>query len=176
MRVSRGTFARLAQLFPQECGRTVTRVTPKGEAAGPIRQCRAQRPTPAKEAPGGLVERPVELSLLEIQVLGKDEHITMHHCIQGWSGIAQWGGVPMKTLVEFPGPPCRNEPRCPCWTPTQLHCRLKSSFQPPDFSFGILPVNKRLLDRRSHWPVCIHRCHCMLSRPSRVHTMFQGSS
>ena len=19
--------------------------------------------------------------------------ITMHHCIQGWSGIAQWGGV-----------------------------------------------------------------------------------
>jgi DMSO/TMAO reductase YedYZ molybdopterin-dependent catalytic subunit/thiosulfate reductase cytochrome b subunit len=53
---------------------------------------------------GGLVERPVELSLLEIQALGKDEHITMHHCIQGWSGIAQWGGVPMKTLVELVKP------------------------------------------------------------------------
>jgi len=53
---------------------------------------------------GGLVERPVELSLLEIQALGKDEHITMHHCIQGWSGIAQWGGVPMKTLVDLVKP------------------------------------------------------------------------
>ena len=41
---------------------------------------------------GGLVERPVELSLLDIQALGKKEHITMHHCIQGWSGIAQWAG------------------------------------------------------------------------------------
>jgi DMSO/TMAO reductase YedYZ molybdopterin-dependent catalytic subunit len=53
---------------------------------------------------GGLVERPVELSLLEIQALGKNEHITMHHCIQGWSGIAQWGGVPMKTIVELVKP------------------------------------------------------------------------
>ncbi len=53
---------------------------------------------------GGLVERPVELSLLDIQALGKKEHITMHHCIQGWSGIAQWGGVPMKTLVELVKP------------------------------------------------------------------------
>ena len=28
----------------------------------------------------------------------------MHHCIQGWSGIAQWGGVPMRTLVELVKP------------------------------------------------------------------------
>jgi len=53
---------------------------------------------------GGLVERPVELSLSDIQALGKKEHITMHHCIQGWSGIAQWGGVPMRTLVELVKP------------------------------------------------------------------------
>jgi DMSO/TMAO reductase YedYZ molybdopterin-dependent catalytic subunit/thiosulfate reductase cytochrome b subunit len=53
---------------------------------------------------GGLVERPVTLSLLEIQALGKDEHITMHHCIQGWSGIAQWKGIPMKTLIDLVKP------------------------------------------------------------------------
>jgi methionine sulfoxide reductase catalytic subunit len=53
---------------------------------------------------GGLVEKPVELSLSEIQALGRDEHITMHHCIQGFSGIAQWRGVPMKTLVELVKP------------------------------------------------------------------------
>ena len=38
--------------------------------------------------------------LSELAALGKAEHITMHHCIQGWSGIAQWGGVSMKTLVD----------------------------------------------------------------------------
>ena len=32
------------------------------------------------------------------------EHITMHHCIQGWSGIAKWGGIPMKTLIELVRP------------------------------------------------------------------------
>jgi len=41
----------------------------------------------------GLVENPVELSLDDLRTLGLEDHITMHHCIQGWSGIAQWGGV-----------------------------------------------------------------------------------
>jgi DMSO/TMAO reductase YedYZ molybdopterin-dependent catalytic subunit/thiosulfate reductase cytochrome b subunit len=53
---------------------------------------------------GGLVDRPVELSLSELEELGKAEHITMHHCIQGWSGIAQWGGLPMRTLVDLVKP------------------------------------------------------------------------
>jgi sulfoxide reductase catalytic subunit YedY len=53
---------------------------------------------------GGLVENPVELSLAELEQLGKTEQITMHHCIQGWSGIAKWGGLPMKTLIEFVRP------------------------------------------------------------------------
>ena len=47
---------------------------------------------------GGLVENPVELSLADIEALGKAENITMHHCIQGWTGIAKWGGLPMKSL------------------------------------------------------------------------------
>ena len=53
---------------------------------------------------GGLVENPVELSLPELDKLGKIEFITMHHCIQGFSGIAKWGGVPMKTLLELVRP------------------------------------------------------------------------
>ena len=28
----------------------------------------------------------------------------MHHCIQGWSGIAQWGGLPFKRLIELVKP------------------------------------------------------------------------
>jgi sulfoxide reductase catalytic subunit YedY len=53
---------------------------------------------------GGLVENPVELSLDDLQVLGLEENITMHHCIQGWSGIAQWGGVSMRKLIEHVKP------------------------------------------------------------------------
>ena len=53
---------------------------------------------------GGLVENPVELSLADLRKLGEVEHIAMHHCIQGWSGIAKWGGIPMKTLIELVRP------------------------------------------------------------------------
>ena len=52
----------------------------------------------------GLVDNPVELSLADIEKLGKVEDITMHHCIQGWSGVAKWGGIPMKSLVELVRP------------------------------------------------------------------------
>lgn len=52
----------------------------------------------------GLVANPVELSLEELKKMGKDEHITMHHCIQGWSGIAAWGGVSLKKIIELVKP------------------------------------------------------------------------
>jgi len=47
----------------------------------------------------GCVENPVDLSLEEIRALGHDEHVSLHHCIQGWSGIAQWGGISMVRLI-----------------------------------------------------------------------------
>jgi DMSO/TMAO reductase YedYZ molybdopterin-dependent catalytic subunit/thiosulfate reductase cytochrome b subunit len=52
----------------------------------------------------GLVENPVELSLDDIRALGKKEQITPHHCIQGWTGIAEWGGLPLSRLVELVRP------------------------------------------------------------------------
>ncbi|CAN7700483.1 molybdopterin-dependent oxidoreductase [Caballeronia sp. LjRoot29] len=48
----------------------------------------------------GLVEHPIELSLAELQAMPKQEQITTHFCIQGWSGLAQWGGVPMRHILE----------------------------------------------------------------------------
>ena len=54
----------------------------------------------------GLVKNPVELSLDDLRALGKKEQITLHHCIQGWSGIAAWGGLPLAELIRLvePGP------------------------------------------------------------------------
>jgi DMSO/TMAO reductase YedYZ molybdopterin-dependent catalytic subunit len=52
----------------------------------------------------GLVEKPVELSLDELRALGQKTQITLHHCIQGWSGIAEWGGLPLAKLIELARP------------------------------------------------------------------------
>jgi methionine sulfoxide reductase catalytic subunit len=53
---------------------------------------------------GGLVERPVELDLAQLRALPHHEQITQHFCIQGWSGIAKWGGVSMQTIVDLVKP------------------------------------------------------------------------
>ncbi len=52
----------------------------------------------------GLVENPIELSLDDLKNMGMEQNITMHHCIQGWSGIAEWGGIPLKKIVELVRP------------------------------------------------------------------------
>ncbi len=52
----------------------------------------------------GLADTPVELSLAELRALPGHEQITQHFCIQGWSGIAKWGGVSMRTLMDLVGP------------------------------------------------------------------------
>jgi methionine sulfoxide reductase catalytic subunit len=54
----------------------------------------------------GLVANPVDLSLDDLQALGRKSQITLHHCIQGWSGIAEWGGLALADLIKLvrPGP------------------------------------------------------------------------
>ncbi|NKY51259.1 molybdopterin-dependent oxidoreductase [Nocardia vermiculata] len=52
----------------------------------------------------GLVERPTELSLEQLRAMPRHEQITQHFCIQGWSGVAAWGGVSMATIMELVRP------------------------------------------------------------------------
>jgi methionine sulfoxide reductase catalytic subunit len=52
----------------------------------------------------GLVENPAELSLDDLRALGQKTQITLHHCIQGWSGIAEWGGLPLAELIRLVRP------------------------------------------------------------------------
>jgi DMSO/TMAO reductase YedYZ molybdopterin-dependent catalytic subunit/thiosulfate reductase cytochrome b subunit len=52
----------------------------------------------------GLVDNPVELSLDDLRSLGKKTQITLHHCIQGWSGIAEWEGLPLEELIKLVRP------------------------------------------------------------------------
>lgn len=52
----------------------------------------------------GLVANPVELSMAELKAMPKREQITQHYCIQGWSGIAKWGGVALADLMKIVRP------------------------------------------------------------------------
>ncbi|MED5815239.1 molybdopterin-dependent oxidoreductase [Mycolicibacterium sp. 050232] len=52
----------------------------------------------------GLVVNPVELSYRELLALPKHEQITQHYCIQGWSGVAKWGGVRMADILALVRP------------------------------------------------------------------------
>jgi thiosulfate reductase cytochrome b subunit len=52
----------------------------------------------------GLVENPVTLSYDELKAMPKQEQITQHYCIQGWSAVGKWGGVPMRDIVALVRP------------------------------------------------------------------------
>jgi sulfoxide reductase catalytic subunit YedY len=52
---------------------------------------------------GGLVINPLSLSLEDLQKQPKQKQITKHNCIQGWSGVGEWGGVPLTEILKFCG-------------------------------------------------------------------------
>lgn len=51
----------------------------------------------------GLVVNPVHLSLEDLRKLPKQTQTTKHNCIQGWSGVAEWGGVSMAEIIKMCG-------------------------------------------------------------------------
>lgn len=53
---------------------------------------------------GGLVERPLSLSLDDLRALERRVQVTKHHCIQGWTAVAEWAGVPLARVLDLAGP------------------------------------------------------------------------
>lgn len=52
---------------------------------------------------GGLVNRPLSLSLEALKRLPRRTQITSHICEQGWSAIAQWTGAPLLQILQAAG-------------------------------------------------------------------------
>jgi DMSO/TMAO reductase YedYZ molybdopterin-dependent catalytic subunit len=48
---------------------------------------------------GGLVDRPMRLSLAALRRLPAVTQITRHDCVEGWSCIGKWTGVPLATIL-----------------------------------------------------------------------------
>jgi DMSO/TMAO reductase YedYZ molybdopterin-dependent catalytic subunit len=53
---------------------------------------------------GGLVERPRSFSLAELKDLPSRTQITRHDCVEGWSCIGKWKGVPLAALLNLVSP------------------------------------------------------------------------
>ncbi len=52
----------------------------------------------------GLVERAQRLSLAELRAAGTRTQITRHDCVEGWSAIGQWTGVPLAAVLAMAKP------------------------------------------------------------------------
>jgi DMSO/TMAO reductase YedYZ molybdopterin-dependent catalytic subunit len=48
---------------------------------------------------GGLVAKPATYSLAELRALPSRTQITRHDCVEGWSAIGKWKGVPLSTIL-----------------------------------------------------------------------------
>jgi DMSO/TMAO reductase YedYZ molybdopterin-dependent catalytic subunit len=49
---------------------------------------------------GGLVARPAQFSLADLQAMPSRTQITRHDCVEGWSVIGKWTGVPLRALLS----------------------------------------------------------------------------
>jgi DMSO/TMAO reductase YedYZ molybdopterin-dependent catalytic subunit len=54
-------------------------------------------------AVGGLVARPLTLSLGDLQRLPRTRVRVRHHCVEGWSAVASWDGVRLSEIARLAG-------------------------------------------------------------------------
>lgn len=52
---------------------------------------------------GGLVARPVAMTLAQLKSAPQRTQITRHDCVEGWSAIGEWTGVPLALLLRHVG-------------------------------------------------------------------------
>lgn len=51
----------------------------------------------------GLVKRPIKLSLADLRAMPSRTQITRHDCVEGWSCIGKWKGVPLAEVLNRAG-------------------------------------------------------------------------
>jgi len=51
----------------------------------------------------GLIEKKEAWTLDKLRALPQESQITRHICVEGWSAIGKWGGVPLKSFLTMVG-------------------------------------------------------------------------
>jgi DMSO/TMAO reductase YedYZ molybdopterin-dependent catalytic subunit len=49
---------------------------------------------------GGLVRKPQSFTIEDLQRLPATSYTVKHHCVEGWSAISTWHGVPVSAIAE----------------------------------------------------------------------------
>ena len=86
----------------------------------------------------GLVENPVDVTLDELRALSRSTQITKHHCVQGWTAIAEWSGVRLSEIVKLVKP-----------LPTAKYLLFRTYQNGPDGSefYGTIPIEDAFQDQ-----------------------------
>jgi DMSO/TMAO reductase YedYZ molybdopterin-dependent catalytic subunit len=92
------------QLAPQYpvSARTPERYFPAYSNTHPVPQL--QEPESWALEVGGLVRKPMRLTLEMLQALPRVSYTVKHHCVEGWSAIATWTGVPVSSVAALVEP------------------------------------------------------------------------
>ena len=53
---------------------------------------------------GGLVERPLSISMAQLRAMPSRTQITRHDCVEGWSCIGEWTGTPLNLVLAAARP------------------------------------------------------------------------
>jgi DMSO/TMAO reductase YedYZ molybdopterin-dependent catalytic subunit len=53
---------------------------------------------------GGLVRKPLRLTRRDIEALPSVTYTVKHHCVEGWTAVATWTGVPVSTIMAMTQP------------------------------------------------------------------------
>ncbi|WP_246161298.1 molybdopterin-dependent oxidoreductase [Segnochrobactrum spirostomi] len=94
----------------------------------------------------GRVESKRPWSLADLRTLPQTSQITRHVCIEGWSAIGEWGGVPFRTFLErigadltarYVGFKCADRYYTSLDMPTALHPQTQLTL---DFGRAVLPA------------------------------------
>ncbi len=89
------------QAFTKDDISTFFRVNGRPPADGVYSQLAANQFKNYALEVGGLVEKPLRLSLEDLAQMPRQTQITKHVCIQGWTNIAEWAGVPLSSIMDL---------------------------------------------------------------------------
>jgi DMSO/TMAO reductase YedYZ molybdopterin-dependent catalytic subunit len=53
---------------------------------------------------GGLVRTPLRLSLAMLEAMPRVTYTVKHHCVEGWTAVATWTGVPVTAVIQMAQP------------------------------------------------------------------------
>jgi DMSO/TMAO reductase YedYZ molybdopterin-dependent catalytic subunit len=87
----------------------LARTYPESDRSGTMPSYFISDQTPLAPSPwalqvGGLVRKPVRLTRAMLEAMPRVTYTVKHHCVEGWTAIATWTGVPVSAVAALVEP------------------------------------------------------------------------